>query len=84
MRIINDAVVGLQRPGQSSQAGANYRIEPDRERAIAIALEAARPGDIVLLAGKGHETYQVLGDRTIDFDDREFARRWLRHNGYGS
>jgi UDP-N-acetylmuramoyl-L-alanyl-D-glutamate--2,6-diaminopimelate ligase len=84
LRIINDAVVGLQRPGSSSQAGANYRIEPDRERAIEIALEEARPGDIVLLAGKGHETYQVLGDRTIDFDDREIARRWLRRNGYGS
>jgi len=84
LRIINDAVVGLQRSGLSAQTGANYRIELDRERAIAIALEAARPGDIVLLAGKGHETYQVLGDRTIDFDDREFARRWLRKNGYGT
>jgi len=84
LRIINDALVGLQRPGSASQASAKYRIEPDRERAVAIALEEARPGDIVLLAGKGHETYQILGDRTLDFDDREIARRWLRRNGYGS
>jgi len=78
LRIINDAVVGLQR------AGAKYRIEPDRERAIEIALEEARAGDIVLLAGKGHETYQILSDRAIEFDDREMARRWLRRNGFGS
>jgi len=84
LRIINDAVVGLQRSVQPSKDELKYRIEPDRERAIEIALDKARPGDIVLLAGKGHETYQVLGDRTIDFDDREMARRWLRRNGYGS
>ena len=58
-------------------------MEPDRERAIEIALDQARPGDIVLLAGKGHETSQVLRDRTIDFDDREMARRILRQRGYG-
>ena len=58
-------------------------VEPDRERAIEMALDQARPGDIVLLAGKGHETSQVLRDRTIDFDDREVARRILRHRGYG-
>jgi UDP-N-acetylmuramoyl-L-alanyl-D-glutamate--2,6-diaminopimelate ligase len=74
--IINDVVVGLQK------ANAKYRIEPDRERAIADALEEARPGDIVLLAGKGHETYQVLRDGTVDFDDREKARSILRSKGY--
>jgi len=41
-----------------------------------------QPGDIVLLAGKGHETYQVLRDRTIDYDDREEARRVLRGMGH--
>jgi UDP-N-acetylmuramoyl-L-alanyl-D-glutamate--2,6-diaminopimelate ligase len=75
--IINDAVVGLQR------TKAKFLVEPDREHAIEIALDEARPGDIVLLAGKGHETTQVLRDRTIDFDDREMARRMLRHRGYG-
>jgi UDP-N-acetylmuramoyl-L-alanyl-D-glutamate--2,6-diaminopimelate ligase len=76
LRIINDVVVGLQK------VNAKYRIEPEREQALEIALEEARPGDMVLLAGKGHETYQVLGDRTIDFDDREKARAILRRKGY--
>jgi UDP-N-acetylmuramoyl-L-alanyl-D-glutamate--2,6-diaminopimelate ligase len=48
-----------------------------------MALDQARPGDIVLLAGKGHETTQVLRDRTIDFDDREVARRVLSQRGFG-
>jgi UDP-N-acetylmuramoyl-L-alanyl-D-glutamate--2,6-diaminopimelate ligase len=47
-----------------------------------MALEEARPGDVVLLAGKGHETYQVLRDGTIEFDDRERARAILRRKGY--
>jgi UDP-N-acetylmuramoyl-L-alanyl-D-glutamate--2,6-diaminopimelate ligase len=74
--IINDVVVGLQK------VNAKYRVEPDREQALAMALEEARPGDIVLLAGKGHETYQVLRDGTIEFDDRERARAILRRKGY--
>ena len=76
LRIINDVMVGLQR------VNSNYQIEPDRERALEIAIEEARPGDIVLLAGKGHETYQVLKDRTIEFDDREKARAILRRKGF--
>jgi UDP-N-acetylmuramoyl-L-alanyl-D-glutamate--2,6-diaminopimelate ligase len=75
--VINDAIVGLQR------TNAKFLVEPDRERAIEIALDQARPGDIVLLAGKGHETLQVLRDRAIDFDDREMARRILRQRGFG-
>jgi UDP-N-acetylmuramoyl-L-alanyl-D-glutamate--2,6-diaminopimelate ligase len=49
----------------------------DRREAIARALEMARPGDAVVIAGKGHETYQVLRDRTIPFDDRQVAREVL-------
>lgn len=75
--IINDAIVGIQR------TKAKLFIEPDREKAIHLALDEARAGDIVLLAGKGHETYQVLRDRTIEFDDREVARRILTQRGYG-
>jgi UDP-N-acetylmuramoyl-L-alanyl-D-glutamate--2,6-diaminopimelate ligase len=78
LKIINDALVGLQR------TSAKVLVEPDRERALELALEQARPGDMVLLAGKGHETTQVLKDRTIEFDDRELARRILRERGYGS
>jgi UDP-N-acetylmuramoyl-L-alanyl-D-glutamate--2,6-diaminopimelate ligase len=76
LRIINDVAVGLQR------VNAKYHAEPDRERALEIALEGAKKGDIVLLAGKGHETYQVLRDGKIDFDDREKARAILRRKGY--
>ena len=54
LRIINDVVVGLQK------VNAKYRIEPDREAALEIAIEEAQPGDIVLLAGKGHENYSGL------------------------
>ena len=59
-------------------------FRPDRERAIRRAIEQAGPGDVVLLAGKGHETYQVLKDKVIDFDDREVARRVLRGFGYSA
>jgi UDP-N-acetylmuramoyl-L-alanyl-D-glutamate--2,6-diaminopimelate ligase len=75
--IINDAIVGAQR------TKAKLFIEPDRQKAIALALDEARSGDIVLLAGKGHETVQVLRDRTIEFDDRAVARRILSQRGYG-
>jgi len=76
LRIINDVMVGLQK------TNANYRSEPDREKALEIAIDEARPGDIVLLAGKGHETYQVLRDSSIAFDDREKARAILQRKGF--
>lgn len=78
LRIINDVMVGLQK------ANAKYKVEADREKAIEIAVNEAHPGDIVLLAGKGHETYQVLREGPIEFDDREVARRILRAHGYGA
>lgn len=52
-------------------------VEPDRRRAIALALEAARPGDLVVIAGKGHEAYQQVGDERRPFDDRAVARELL-------
>jgi UDP-N-acetylmuramoyl-L-alanyl-D-glutamate--2,6-diaminopimelate ligase len=52
-------------------------VEPDRSEAIAAAVAMARPGDVVLLAGKGHETTQALGDAVVPFDDRDEARRAL-------
>jgi UDP-N-acetylmuramoyl-L-alanyl-D-glutamate--2,6-diaminopimelate ligase len=76
--IINDVIVGVQR------TKAKLFIEPDRQKAVELALDEARSGDIVLLAGKGHETYQVLRDRTIEFDDREVARAVLRKRGFGT
>jgi UDP-N-acetylmuramoyl-L-alanyl-D-glutamate--2,6-diaminopimelate ligase len=77
LAIMNDAMVGIRR------FDTPYIAEPDREKAITQAIDQARPGDIVLIAGKGHETYQILGPKTIDFDDREVARRVLRSLGYG-
>ncbi len=76
LRIINDVIVGLQK------TKAKSIVEADRAVAVERALDAAHAGDIVLLAGKGHETYQVLRDRTIDFDDREVVRRLLHERGY--
>ncbi len=76
LKIISDIVVGLQK------STGKYLIEPDRAKAISLAIEEARPGDIVLLAGKGHEDYQIFADRTIHFDDREEARKALGERGY--
>ena len=75
--IMADALVGLQRTGKP------YLAEVDRGVAIRRVLEEARDGDVVVLAGKGHETYQVLKDGKIHFDDREVARHVLRQMGYG-
>jgi UDP-N-acetylmuramoyl-L-alanyl-D-glutamate--2,6-diaminopimelate ligase len=56
-------------------------IEPDRRRAIAFALREAQPGDVVVIAGKGHETTQQFGDTTVHFDDREVVANELRRLG---
>jgi len=76
LAIMNDVLVGLGR------FDTPYVAEPDRAKAIQIAIERAQPGDVVLVAGKGHETYQILKDQTIHFDDRETAREILRSFGY--
>lgn len=76
LAIINDALVGLRRRDVA------HVVEPDREAAIRRALEEAQAGDIVVIAGKGHENYQVLRDRIIPFDDGEVVRKILRGFGY--
>jgi len=74
--IINDAVVGLQK------TGVQYTVEVDRRKAIALAISEAQPGDIVLLAGKGHEKVQVTREGSVPFDDLEVARAVLRAAGF--
>jgi UDP-N-acetylmuramoyl-L-alanyl-D-glutamate--2,6-diaminopimelate ligase len=73
-RIIEDILAGMQ------GGGAQTIVEPDRRKAIERALQEARKGDFVVVAGKGHETYQIFKDRTIHFDDREVVREWLEEN----
>jgi len=56
---------------------SSVQIQPDRRRAIDLALRDARPGDVVVIAGKGHETTQTVGDEVLPFDDREVATELL-------
>jgi UDP-N-acetylmuramoyl-L-alanyl-D-glutamate--2,6-diaminopimelate ligase len=65
--IIAEIVQGAER------GGGEFAVESDRRLAIHMALSAARPGDVVVIAGKGHEAGQQFADRTIPFDDRVVA-----------
>ena len=66
---------GLARISRDEEGRARgYLVEPDRRSAIALALGIAGDGDVVLIAGKGHEDYQLVGDRVLKFDDREVVR----------
>jgi UDP-N-acetylmuramoyl-L-alanyl-D-glutamate--2,6-diaminopimelate ligase len=65
------------------QGGGRYETQVDRRTAIGMAVRSAGPGDAVVIAGKGHEPYQILADRTIHFDDREEAAGVLEALGYG-
>jgi len=69
-----EAILEEIQRGMNGGRKAERHAIVDRREAIARALEMARPGDVVVIAGKGHETYQVLRDRTIPFDDRQVAR----------
>jgi UDP-N-acetylmuramoyl-L-alanyl-D-glutamate--2,6-diaminopimelate ligase len=77
LAILNEIEPGLK------AAGVRYTIQPDRAQAIHLALESAKPNDVVLIAGKGHEKEQILAGRTIPFDDAEIALAALRDMGYG-
>ena len=79
------AILAEVEPGLKSGSRTNpgqYIIEPDRAAAIRLALKAAAAGDVVLIAGKGHEKEQILADRTIHFDDTETALSALGELGY--
>jgi UDP-N-acetylmuramoyl-L-alanyl-D-glutamate--2,6-diaminopimelate ligase len=74
------AILAEIEPGLKA-SGVRYTIEPDRATAIRTAFQAARAGDVVLLAGKGHEKEQILAGRTIPFDDAEVALSALAELG---
>jgi UDP-N-acetylmuramoyl-L-alanyl-D-glutamate--2,6-diaminopimelate ligase len=79
-RIIDEITRGLSptpEPGRPARNVPAFVTNPDRRTAIEFAIRTARPGDLVLIAGKGHEKYQVIGDRTLPFDDVEIARAAL-------
>ena len=77
MAIIQDILKGV--PGSTP---AKIIVEPDRKAALEKAVELSRPGDIVVAAGKGHETYQVTNAGTIEFDDRVILRRAMTNMGF--
>ncbi|MBI2182144.1 MAG: UDP-N-acetylmuramoyl-L-alanyl-D-glutamate--2,6-diaminopimelate ligase [Deltaproteobacteria bacterium] len=90
LAIVNEVEAGVQKTGlkkfqvskretldSGPETERGYCVEADRRAAIGIALGSAKPGDSVLIAGKGHEDYQILGTKKIHFDDREVAREEL-------
>lgn len=87
MAIIREMVPGVKQGADREYAaealagglnGKGYLVEPDRRRAIRLAVRVSRPGDVVLIAGKGHETYQIVGRETLAFDDRIEVREALK------
>jgi UDP-N-acetylmuramoyl-L-alanyl-D-glutamate--2,6-diaminopimelate ligase len=75
-----DAIIDEIETGIPSGTTAQIEREVDRQAAIEQTLARARPGDCVLIAGKGHETEQVFADRVIEFDDAAVAAEWLESN----
>lgn len=78
-----ESIIAEIEPG-ISEVTHDYKIISDRRQAIYKAVSMAKPGDIVVIAGKGHETYQLVNGQTLHFDDRETAREALRSLGNGS
>jgi len=71
--IISEIVAGFENPNSPAVA-----VEPDRRKAIALAIESARKDDVILIAGKGHETYQIIGTQKFDFSDKDVACQCLQ------
>jgi len=75
--IIADLRRGFESTPAAERRATELLVEPDRRAGIAAALGAAEPGDVVLIAGKGHESTQTIGSKVLHFDDREIARELL-------
>jgi len=78
MAILREVEVGV-REALQRRSHVEYHLVPDRREAIMVAVRLARTGDIVLIAGKGHEDYQIIGTKKFRFDDREVAREAIQH-----
>lgn len=78
-KIVEQVATGVH---DNLRLGSSYKVIVDRKMAIKEAINMAQRGDIVMIAGKGHEDYQILKDKTIHFDDREVARWALKEAGY--
>lgn len=72
------AIIEDIRPGLRGREGKDYLVEPDRRRAIALACGQAKRNEILVIAGKGHETYQIIGTTKNPFDDRKVVRETLK------
>jgi UDP-N-acetylmuramoyl-L-alanyl-D-glutamate--2,6-diaminopimelate ligase len=77
MAILQEVEVGV-REALQRRSHVEYHLVPDRRDAIGMAMRLARSGDIVLIAGKGHEDYQIIGTKKVHFDDREVAREAIQ------
>jgi len=77
MAIISEIVQGIEAARAEGVGVAPFSVEPDRRKAIQMAIEGARAGDVVVLAGKGHEDYQIVGTEKRHFDDVEVAKEIL-------
>lgn len=77
MAILREVEVGV-REALVQHSHVQYRLVPDRREAIGAAIREAHPGDMVLIAGKGHEDYQIVGTKKFHFDDREAAREAIQ------
>ena len=87
IRIIEEIKLGIVPPADPSapkRAATPLLVNPDRRLAIEQAIRSAKPGDLVIIAGKGHERYQVIGSRTLPFDDVEVAQAALAERRRGS
>jgi UDP-N-acetylmuramoyl-L-alanyl-D-glutamate--2,6-diaminopimelate ligase len=71
--IIEDILKGF-----TNSAADHITVEPDRKKSIELAIKAAGPGDIILIAGKGHEDYQIIGSEKYHFSDIEAAAEFLK------
>jgi UDP-N-acetylmuramoyl-L-alanyl-D-glutamate--2,6-diaminopimelate ligase len=72
--IVAEILAGMGQPDRA-------QVVRDRARAIALSIREAAPGDLILIAGKGHETYQLVGDQLLHFSDREQVENALREVG---